>query len=161
MSLPIPAFSLLMSASDSSHLRPLSVYVSLLHYIFPSTLPKNTTTPRDIGYTNDDLCQDVIEQCFLPYSARTSSMRDNAKLSILAENAFRILIKSTLEDFDMSCYHTPNLHAAVETGIKAREAKVRRRGNEARKDDVEDRQWLDASSARLRSLVTLVERMNS
>jgi len=80
---------------------------------------------------------------------------------------FRLLIKSTLEEIDNAVEDTPSLRAAVEKGIKAREAKIKgdkRRGARhnaaARKEELADRQWLNASSTRLRSLMKWVEQMD-
>jgi len=61
-------------------------------------------------------------------------------------------------------YHTPDLDFAIETGIKAREDKCmndkRRKDNSVRrKEDQEDRNWLDGSARRLRSILAFVERM--
>lgn len=59
------------------------------------------------------------------------------------------------------CYHTPTLDAAIETGVLAREAKIksdkRRRVKSASKEEEQDRVWLVASGKRLRSLLTWVE----
>lgn len=161
--LPLPAFSLLVTASDSSCFS-LDVYVTLIQYIFSRLLPKTAPHPRTIHQTDhDDLTQEILEQCMLPFSANTVATDDNARVSVLAENAFRLLIKQTLVDFDRSVYHTPGLYDAVEKGIKAREAKCkgdpRRKKEATRHAELEDREWLTGSSSRLRSLVLWVERM--
>jgi len=152
-----------MSASDSSHLHP-EVYITLILFIFQRLLPKDAPKPAQISANNsDEITQEIIEKCFLPFSANTSSTADNAKVSILAENAFRVLIKRNLENLENAVYHTKGLYAAVEDGIRARKLKIKRgkgkRGDAAiTKEDIVNRQYLDASSARLNSLVKLVER---
>jgi hypothetical protein len=108
---------------------------------------------------NDDLSQEVLERCFLPFPANTSSVVDNAKVSILVEIQFRQFLKSC------KCYHTPSLDGAIEKGILARENKIkgdrRRKDSGVRtKDEENDREWLEASGERLRSLLSWVEQSN-
>jgi hypothetical protein len=108
---------------------------------------------------NDDLSQEVLERCFLPFAANTSSISDNAKVSILVEIQFRQFLKSC------RCYHTPSLDGAIERGILARENKIkgdkRRKDNSIRtKEEENDREWLTASGERLRSLLLWVEQNN-
>jgi hypothetical protein len=109
---------------------------------------------------SDDLTPDIVEKCFLPFPANTSSTDDNAKVSILVESMFRLLLKEGTR-----VNHTPWLDAAVEKGILARENKCkndkRRRENSARKkEDDNDWMWLTASGKRLRSMVAWVEQKN-
>lgn len=90
----------------------------------------------------------------------TSSASDNAKVSILVENLFRLLLREGVG------YHTPSLDTAVEKGIIARQTKVkgdrRKKENGAkRKDEENDMVCLKASSQRLRSLLFLVEQQGN
>ena len=105
---------------------------------------------------NDDLSQEVLEKCFFPFAASTSSAADNAKVSILVEVQFRQFLQSC------KCDHTATLDAAVEKGILARQNKSR--GDKRRKDgagrameEESDREWLRASGERLRSLLLWVQ----
>jgi hypothetical protein len=138
-----------------------------MQFVFRRLLPKEAPAPGNVHPNNSDvLNQEIIEQCFFPFSANTSSIDDNARVSILAENALRTLIKQTLANGDYSAYQSPSLRKAVEKGIKARETKIKREKRRKEvvlmsKEDIMDREWLDASSARLRSLVDLVERRAS
>lgn len=89
----------------------------------------------------------------------TSSVEDNAKVSILVENMFRLYLKLC------PCYHTPGLEEAIETGISARENQIkgdkRRKGNGARGQGEDgDLWWLKSSSHRLRGLLAWVEQKN-
>ena len=73
----------------------------------------------------------------------------------------RLLVKSSV-----LVLGTPGLRTAVETGIKARENKVkgdnRRGGNVARKkEEAEDRTWLKASGQRMMCLLNFVEQGGS
>ena len=97
-----------------------------------------------------------LERCFLPFSANTSSVEDNAKVSLLIETLFRLLaIHGGIE-----C--TEELVAAVEKGIKAREKKctgTRRKKSGSSKDD-EDMYWLNASAERMRLLLGRYRKAN-
>ena len=158
-SLPLPAFSLLMSPSASSQI-PTVVFVSLSQLFMLRVLPNSAPRPQTVsGRRNDDLSQDILEKCFLPFAANTSSVDDNAKVSIMAESMLRLYLKNS------RVYHTPDLDLAIETGIKAREGKCRndkrKRDNGARrKEDEDDRMWLTASGKRLRSMLAWVEKNN-
>lgn len=150
--LPVPAFSLLFSPSSSSQV-PLVAFVSLTQFLLLRFLPGNAPIA---ARENDDLSQEVLEICFLPFPANTSSVADNAKVSILVESLFRRFLRSC------KCYHKPTLGAAIKRGILARENKSkwdkRRKDNGVRsKDEENDWQWLRASGERLRSLLSWVE----
>jgi hypothetical protein len=154
--LPVPAFSLLFQPSSSSQL-PVIVFVSLTQFLLLRLLPGSVPRPDSVvDRENDDLSQEVLEKCFLPFSANTSSVADNAKVSIIVESQFRQFLKSC------RCYHTPTLDAAIQKGILARESKSkgdkRRKDSGIRtKDEEIDREWLRASGERLRNLLLLVE----
>jgi len=80
-----------MSVADSSTL-PTDVYVSLIQLTLLRYLPSTAPNPRTISNASridDEMDQEVIEKCYLPFCASTSSTEDNAKLSLLAENVFR------------------------------------------------------------------------
>lgn len=150
--LPLPAFSLLISPSDSSHLRH-DVFVSLATSILNRLIPLSAPRPQAVSGGNDDgVSQVILERCYLQFPANTSSTDDNAKVSILVESLFRKLLRFSRVEYSTS------LDAAVETGILARENKCkidkRRRGHGARKtEENDDREWLNASGERLRSMV--------
>jgi hypothetical protein len=155
--LPLPAFSLLISPSASSQV-PTEVFVSLSQSLIRRLLPNSAPRPQTVSQRNgDDLSQEILEKCFLPFAANTSSTEDNAKVSILVESMFRLLLKSSLR----VCL-SPCLYAAIEKGILARENKIknekRRRDNGRRKKEEEnDRMWLTASGKRLGSMLAWVE----
>jgi hypothetical protein len=153
--LPLPAFSLLVSPSNASHF-PVVVFVSLTQVLLLRLLPNTTPRPQTISNRDtDDITQEILEKCYLPFTATTSSIADNAKVSILVENLFRVFLKSC------QVYHTPNLDAAIERGILARENKTksgkrRRENSTLKKEEESDRVWLEASGERLRSLLEWV-----
>lgn len=154
--LPLPAFTLFLSPSPSSRLY-LPVYVSMTQLVLLRLLPTTAPRPEDVSREkNDQLNQDVLEQCYLPFPAQTSSVAENAKVSILAENLLRLLYREGL------ICHTPTLDAAVEQGIVAREEKAK--GDKRKRDKgmnrlAEDNEMscLKASGKRLRSILSWIE----
>lgn len=99
----------------------------------------------------------VLEKCLLPFAANTSSVQDNAKVSMLVENMLRLFLKAC------ECDNTPSLVSAVEKGIAARENKVK--GDKRRKDinlkskaEDSDMVWLKSSGERLRMLLVWIEK---
>jgi hypothetical protein len=140
--LPLPAFSLLFSPSSPSAL-PAKVFVTITRLVLERLSPHAVPACGSAGIT-----QEVLERAVLPSVASTSSPADNARVSILAESLFRLYLK-LCEVAD-----TPGLDAAVEAGIRAREAKAKidRRRKDSSAGE-KDREWLVASSRRLRKLV--------
>jgi hypothetical protein len=136
---------------------PIIVFVSLTQLFLLRFLPSYAPHPETIvTRENDDLSQEVLEKCFLPFPANTSSIADNAKVSILVEMQFRQFLKSC------RCYYTLSLESAIERGILARENKSkgdkrRKDGGVRTKDEENDREWLRASGERLRNLLRWVE----
>jgi hypothetical protein len=136
---------------------PIVAFVSMTQLFLLRLLPGNALPPGStVDREDDDLSQEVLEKYFFPFPANTSSIADNAKVSILVEMQLRLFLKSC------QCYHTPSLTSAIERGIIARENKSkgdrRRKDNGVRtKDEENDREWLRASGERLRSLLLWVE----
>ncbi|KAH8684708.1 hypothetical protein BGZ60DRAFT_367404 [Tricladium varicosporioides] len=155
-SISVPAFSLFLSSSASSQL-PVIVLVSLGQLLLLRLLPNTAPRPHRVsGRDSDELSQEIFERCFFPFSANTSSVADNARVSILVENLFRLYLR------ECKRCHASNLREAIETGIVARESKIK--GDKRRKDtnrrtkqDESDLLWLRASGERLRLLVNWVE----
>jgi len=158
--LPLATFSLLVLPSSASCFPP-EVLSSLAQLLLVRLLPNTAPCSQSISHREDDsLSQDILEQCFLPFSANTSSVEDNAKVSLLVESLFRLFLRS------YPVYHTPSLEEAIEKGVQARENKIKndKRKKEnglKRKEEENDRLWLRASGERLRSLLILVERKNA
>jgi len=124
----------------------------LLRYFPPSVPRLNEVTGSD----DDKITQEVLEQCFLPHSAQTTSSDDNAKVSILVESLFRLYLR------ECNCYHNAALKQAVGLGILARENKIKTEKKPkdpgARKRQEVAREWLKASGERLRSLLAYVQK---
>lgn len=149
--LPLPAFSLLFSPSALSAL-PSDVLVSFARLVLARLSPGSAPSRADADVDADGITQTVLERAILPCAAATSSIADNARVSVLAESLFRLYLKMC------AARRSPELGAAVEKGVKAREAKAkidrRKKDNSAEEKDAE---WLAASGRRLRRLVEWVE----
>ena len=88
-----------MSVADSLTF-PTDMYVSLIQLMLLKYLPPDAPNPRTISNASridDEMDQEVIEKCYLPFSASTSSTEENAKVSLLAENVFRSDIRSRIQ----------------------------------------------------------------
>lgn len=123
----------------------------LLRYFPPNAKRLYEVTGSD----DDNITQEVLEQCFLPHSAQNASTHDNAKVSILVESLFRLYLR------ECNCYHNNALEQAVGLGILARENKIKTdkkpKDPGAKKRQEVAREWLEASGERLRSLLAFVE----
>ncbi|KAL2069746.1 hypothetical protein VTL71DRAFT_14425 [Oculimacula yallundae] len=155
--LPLPAFTLFMSTTESSQM-PRDVFVSLAQLLLVRLLPASAPAPHTVEDRDDDgMTQQMLERCFLPFSASNSSVTDNGRVSILVENFLRILVKTG------GCGYTPSIKAAVEKGILARENKVlkgdkRKKESDARsKVDDGDFYLLKASGQRMRCQIAILK----
>ncbi|KAI9844438.1 MAG: hypothetical protein M1838_002196 [Thelocarpon superellum] len=162
--LDLPTFSLFTSPTMLPYISSAarsSMTQLLLRSLISSTAPFPRQPPATPSSTStgpqqaqqDDLSQETLEQCFLPYSANTSSVMDNAKVSLLVEALLRLL------DLHVGVTPTPALRDAVERGIRAREARAKPSGR--RREDVKRAEdlagvYLKASAARLRAFVELL-----
>ena len=124
---------------------------------FPLRSMISTAAPLPEG---DDINQDILENCYLPFPANTMSVADNAKVSICCEGLLRIF------DKERELQWSQDLEDAVEEGIKSREEKAKTTksrgrptkgtaGNKAT-DDV-DRMILRASAERMRVVVEMAK----
>lgn len=171
-SLPLPCFELFMSldhvadnngggSGDGGSL-PRFIYVSLLRYLAQSFTPRNAPQPEDVDPETDaenGISQTMLRECFLPFSAKTVLVEDNAKFSLILENMAWCLFQSgSVDDFD-------GLKWAVEKGIEEREKKVKKGGGGSKGGgavgmmtaEKMGRQVLEKSAASLRAFVSAVE----
>lgn len=147
--LPTPTFFMLISPSNLS-LFSAPAASSLVQYILRSLITSSAPTPA-----GDDLTQQVLQENYLPFPANTSSIADNAKVSLCVETLLRLL------DRHAGLAWTPALQEATESGIAAREGKATKAStNKKRGRDVrsvsgggDERIWLRASAERIRSVV--------
>ncbi len=141
--LSIPTFFMLISPSSLRLLSP-SAASSLTQYILRSLI--TTAAPLPAG---DDLTQEAIETSYLPFTANTSSVADNTKVSLCVETLLRLL------DHHVGLAWTPTLQDALDRGIAARDAKAtkvsKKRVHDASSAD--ERIWLRASADRMKILV--------
>lgn len=139
------------------------VYISLTQLILSLLLPSSAPLPEEVcneGVDHDELSQFILEQCYLPFAANTSSVSENAKVSILLESLLRLLVREGM------MIQTPSLDTAIEVGIKARESKVKadkkkKKDNAPRRKDDKDMICLKGSARRLRSLLSWVEQQDN
>ncbi|SLM33601.1 hypothetical protein LPUS_02112 [Lasallia pustulata] len=82
--LPLPTFSTLLSYPSLKHFAP-SAASSLTQFILRSLISSSAPLPA-----KDDLTLEVLEQSYLPYAANTSSVADNAKVSLCVEALLRL-----------------------------------------------------------------------
>lgn len=159
--LPTPTFFLLTSPSNLGLVFPPPSACSIIQYILHSLITSAAPTPTA---NDNDLTQRVLEQYYLPFPANTSSIADNAKVSLCVETLLRLV------DRCVGLKWTPALQDAVEVGVAAREGKAtkasasrkrgrgRGRGGDLNGGDVgggggDERFWLRASAERIRSVV--------
>ena len=148
--LPIPAFFAIMSPSGIRFLEPTAAS-TLTQYILRSTITSAAPLP-----SNDDISQDILERCYLPFPANTNSMIHNTKVSLCVETLLRLL------DRQFGLEWTSELHQLTETGINSRIAKAKptKAKNKRAKKGIDenddcDRTWLISSSERIRMVVEM------
>ncbi|KAI5465758.1 hypothetical protein BGZ63DRAFT_347995 [Mariannaea sp. PMI_226] len=123
--LPLDFFALIMRGAGKKQ-DPLiqEARVTLLRELFFLLIPSSYKDPNKVDPESEAeaaLSTPLLEHCFIIHPANTVAMEDNAKLSLLVEAAIQLLIRhGTLE-------YSPSFAEAAEKGIKAREAKVRKR----------------------------------
>ena len=145
--LPTPTFSLIISPLALGVFNPAAAS-TLTQYILRSLISSTAPLPP-----TDDLTQEILERCYLPWPANTMSVVDNVKVSLCVETLFRLL------DGIVGIHGSKELETAVEKGIDARENKAKKEGRkkgEAGSGGTEgDRLWLKASAERIRSVLEL------
>lgn len=139
--LPLPAFSAFLSSFFLNNLHK-DAASTLLQSLLRSFIEAAAPTPK-----GDSVSQADIERLYLPFSANTSSVTDNAKMSICIEGLFRLLQRNNLlswsEDFER----------IVEQGITIREKKSSRGKSKTEGERV----WLAASAGRMRACIAIMK----
>ncbi|KAI1413561.1 hypothetical protein F5Y13DRAFT_179323 [Hypoxylon sp. FL1857] len=157
-SLPLPIFTAFVNRGMSA--LELESQISTLQGVLLLLMPPSALSPAKVDRTWQDadrITTEILERCFLPYPANTIAVEDNAKVSVLLENLLQVMWCNGSEKLG------ENLRAAVEKGIAAREAKVKRkktsvRGRMPAEDpDAEARVVLELSGQRLLTLLELIE----
>lgn len=159
-SLPLSLFTAFVDSTTSA-LREDS-QISILQDVLFHYMPSSAVNPSKVDaerYDANGTSPAILERSFLPYAANTIAAEDNAKLSILLEELVKIVWTDGTEQFSEGFY------GAVSKGIKAREAKIKRKavGTRGRRNgyieedpDSEARSALEESSRRLRQLAQLI-----
>ncbi|KAI4119995.1 MAG: hypothetical protein LQ345_000254 [Seirophora villosa] len=145
--LPLPQFFLVVSPSSMQHFHSAAASC-ILQVILRSLLASSAPLPRC-----DDVTQETLERCYLPYPANTGSISDNAKVSLCVETLLRLLQKH------IGLEWTESLQEKAEKGIEAREQKAKKTGKgkgRGKGADEEERMWLRGSAGRISGLLELV-----
>ncbi|KAK0674214.1 hypothetical protein QBC41DRAFT_385120 [Cercophora samala] len=123
---PLPVFRLFLEAhNDLPDFVKVSLYRNIVDDLLPNGgLPDPDRVDRDTNSRNG-ISEVLMQKCFLPFPAGRITAEDNAKLSLVLENMLWVLYGAT----DIT--NAAGLRQAIETGIKAREAKIKGRGRAA------------------------------
>ncbi|KAH0556322.1 hypothetical protein GP486_005749 [Trichoglossum hirsutum] len=142
--LPLPSFSLL-TLPVLPGVPP--AYRSSFNQLLLATLIASSAPVIN----EDNLSQEILETCYLPFPANTHSVLDNAKVSLLVESLLR------LQAVHAGLVFTSELGNAVEIGVQAREVKakggVRKKRDNLLREEEESWVYLQASSQRMKELV--------
>ncbi|KAM4054696.1 major facilitator superfamily transporter [Hirsutella rhossiliensis] len=153
--LPLQMFALFVSQRDNPLLR--ETHVTITKELFHLLLPSRYKDPRSVDPEGDalgSLTMPMLEHCYMSSPANTVGLEDNAKLSLVVENAMHLLWIC-----DVVAY-TDSFAKAAERGIEAREVKAKkRRTGKMRADagDVVAQAVLAGSAQRIRVLLQLLE----
>ncbi|KAK5990202.1 hypothetical protein PT974_08468 [Cladobotryum mycophilum] len=153
--LPLEMFSLFVSQRPNPLL--LETHVTLTKELFHLLLPSTIKDPRRVdpeGNSTGSLTPLMLEHCYVCYPANTVGLEDNAKLSLLVENAIQLLwICDTLQ-------YTGSFAKAVEKGIEARNKKVEKKRTARGRTDAADTHALpvmNSSAERIRVLMDVLK----
>ncbi|KAH6897033.1 hypothetical protein B0T10DRAFT_475809 [Thelonectria olida] len=130
----------------------ITVTKELFHILVPSSF-KDPYKVDPEGDLAADLSAPMLEHCYILHPANTVAMEDNAKLSLVVEAAMQLLMRSGRIEYSRS------FAAAGEKGIKAREAKVKKKRTGKMRDDPTDElahEVLARSGQRIRVLLELL-----
>lgn len=148
-SLPLPMFRLFVESHHAD--LPDDVRVSFLRMLIEEMLPRHHPEPADVDPENASgtgVTVLVLQECFLPFAANKVTAEDNAKLSLALES----MLWFVYSRIDVG--YSPELRAAVEKGIRAREDNIKnKRGG---RPDKAAKDVLARSARNLRTLVDVL-----
>ncbi|WZH44740.1 uncharacterized protein QYS62_005767 [Fusarium acuminatum] len=153
--LPLPMFSL-FACQRPNVLLP-EAHITITKELFDLLLPNSYKNPSKVDPEGDAqgcLTLPMLEQCFVPHPANTVALEDNAKLSLVVEDAIQLLWACGL------MVYSEKLEAAVEKGIIARETKAKKRRTGKMKSDETDvlaQDILANSAERIRVLLEVLK----
>ncbi|CAJ0553828.1 Ff.00g123400.m01.CDS01 [Fusarium sp. VM40] len=153
--LPLPMFSL-FACQRPNVLLP-EAHITIAKELFDLLLPNSYKNPSKVDPEGDAqgcLTLPMLEQCFVPHPANTVALEDNAKLSLVVEDAIQLLWACGL------MVYSEKLEEAVEKGIMARETKAKKRRTGKMKSDETDvlaQDILTNSAERIRVLLEVLK----
>lgn len=149
--LPLPMFSLF--ACQRPNVLVSEARITIVKELFDLLLPSSYKLPSKVdkeGEARGALTLPMLEHCYVIHPANTVALEDNAKLSLVVEDAIQLLWACEL----MEC--SEDFAAAVEKGIKARETKAKKRRTRKMKSEESDvlaQEVLTNSGERIRILL--------
>lgn len=153
--LPLQMFSLLVSQRANPLL--IEPHTTITKELFHLLLPSSYKDPRKVDPKADmegSLTSLMVEECYIGYPANTVGMEDNAKLSLVVENAIQILwLEGIIE-------YTDKFAKAAIKGIEARDAKAKKKRTGKLKTEASDalaQEMLANSGSRIRALLEVLE----
>lgn len=153
--LPLDMFALFIS--QRANPMTADVHVTVLKVLFSLLLPHSYMDPRKVdpqGEAEARLSTAMLVKCYVLHPANTISIDDNAKLALVVEAAIQLLwVCGELE-------YSEELDEAVQAGIDARQAKIKRKRTGRAKPDPDDAlatEMLDTSSNRLHIMLGAIK----
>ncbi len=134
--------------------------VSLLRGLLEQWLPTAAPDPEDVDPDTDadyGVSAPILQKCYLPFAANTSTLDANVKMSLVVEGMFRLV---WVFGDGPGLSWTPALQAAVDRGIRARNERwkprkaVRYQGDG---DDSAARDILSQSGQRLQTMTAIIK----
>lgn len=153
--LPIETFSLFVNRRSSELIA--ATKITIMRQLFEMLLPSSAKHPSKIdreSHEDGSISTLMLEHCYVRYPANTIGLEDNAKLSLVVENAIHMLWEHK------EITSSASFADAVEEGIRARQAKAKkirngRKGLESGEAMAQD--VLTNSADRIRNLLELLE----
>ncbi|KAH7188722.1 uncharacterized protein B0J16DRAFT_413149 [Fusarium flagelliforme] len=149
--LPLPMFSLF--ACQRPNVLVSEARITITKEMFDLLLPSSYKLPSKVdkeGEARGALTLPMLEQCYVIHPANTVALEENAKLSLVVEDAIQLLWACDLMEY------SEDFEAAVEKGIAARETKAKKRRTGKMKSDETDviaQEILTNSGERIRFLL--------
>jgi hypothetical protein len=149
--LPLPMFSLF--SCQRPNILVSEARITITKELFDLLLPSSYKHPSKVdkdGEAKGALTLPMLEHCYVSHPANTVALDDNAKLSLVIEDAIQLLWACDLMEY------SEDFAEAVEKGIKARETKAKKRRTGKMKSDETDaiaQEVLGNSGERIRILL--------
>ncbi|KAM0346947.1 hypothetical protein ACHAPU_005287, partial [Fusarium lateritium] len=153
--LPLSTFTLFACQRPNALLS--EAHITITKELFDLLLPSSYKSPCKVDPEGDAegcLTLPMLEQCFVPHPANTVALEDNAKLSLVVEDAIQLLWACDL------MVYSKKFEVAVEKGITARETKAKKRRTGKVKGDEMDvlaQEILANSAERIRVLLEVLK----